>query len=354
MKKGRVVPVIVLAIGFVLSGCSDHKFVSFSLGAVEDQFTQQGVQKQSGEFDILWVIDNSGSMASSQNNLAANMDSFIAKFQDRQLDFRMAVITTDAYRDKVDGKPHKSLFRDGNEKNGPTGWPVISSDTPNLRETFLKNVLQGAEGNGDERPFASIVSALENPTNAGFIRPDALLAVIILSDEDDFSHDGNDINWGDYNDPDLHPVARYKEYLEALKPAGPGGMQRYTVSSISAKTQTCVDKLKDQLSQSQRVGKRIMELVDSVGGVNGDICGDFSETLSLVSKEIIELGTQFRLSGLPDPQTIKVLVNNAVVPQDAENGWTFNEVANSIIFHGTAVPPNGANIRVEYVPTRPN
>jgi len=45
----------------------------------------------------------------------------------------------------------------------------------------------GASGCGFEQHLAATVLALTNPANAGFVRPDANLAIIILADEDDCS-----------------------------------------------------------------------------------------------------------------------------------------------------------------------
>ena len=53
--------------------------------------------------DLLWVIDNSGSMQKAQQNLAQNISVFVQELvnqdSDELIDFRMAVITTDK-RDK--------------------------------------------------------------------------------------------------------------------------------------------------------------------------------------------------------------------------------------------------------------
>ncbi|MGC8928864.1 MAG: vWA domain-containing protein, partial [Myxococcota bacterium] len=45
--------------------------------------------------DILFLVDNSGSMAQEQENLAKNLDKFINGIISAQNDFHIAVITTD-------------------------------------------------------------------------------------------------------------------------------------------------------------------------------------------------------------------------------------------------------------------
>jgi hypothetical protein len=49
--------------------------------------------------------------------------------------------------------------------------------------------------------------------------------------------------------------------------------------------------------------------------------------------------------------TIVVAVNNVSVPENPSNGWQYNATNNSIQFFGNAVPPQGASIFVNFVPT---
>src|SRR5690606_6616624 len=58
-----------------------------------DQFVQNTAQDAA--IDILWVIDNSGSMGNEQDDLANNFDLFIRDFITRGIDFKMAITTTD-------------------------------------------------------------------------------------------------------------------------------------------------------------------------------------------------------------------------------------------------------------------
>ena len=55
-----------------------------------DTYAQQAASK----IDVLWVVDNSGSMAARQENLAKNFQSFIGIFSRGQIDFRLAVTTS--------------------------------------------------------------------------------------------------------------------------------------------------------------------------------------------------------------------------------------------------------------------
>ncbi|MBC7457098.1 MAG: hypothetical protein H7235_02385, partial [Bdellovibrionaceae bacterium] len=76
-------------------GC-DKGGSSFSVLSNQAQF-QQAATFVPRKLDVLFVVDNSGSMSSSQSNLAANFPSFINYFKTKGYDFRLAVTTTDAY-----------------------------------------------------------------------------------------------------------------------------------------------------------------------------------------------------------------------------------------------------------------
>jgi len=43
-------------------------------------------------------------------------------------------------------------------------------------------------------------------------------------------------------------------------------------------------------------------------------------------------------------------VNGFSVPEDPQNGWTFDPVTNSITFHGTGLPPTDADIQINFDP----
>lgn len=59
------------------------------------------------KLDILWVIDNSGSMCQEQNALAANVDAFLGTIGSLiDVDPRLAVVTTDALTESERGRFH--------------------------------------------------------------------------------------------------------------------------------------------------------------------------------------------------------------------------------------------------------
>ncbi len=331
-----------------LVGCTDNA-PSFSLLAEANSFEQTPMETN-GKIDVLWVIDNSGSMQSSQQNVADNFASFIENFNAKGYDYRMAVITTEAYRALYSTLGDFAKFRDGSDLTSHTGIFVITPKTPDVIATFLTNMMQGIKGSGDERAFQSMKAGLMSPSNTefGFPRPDAFLSVIVVSDEDDFSTDSSKSIAGQYTSPNLHTVDSYVSYLDALTKSTPDD-RNYNVNSITIMDQTCLDLLNLE-SPGRRIGIRYEELSGKTNGVVGSLCGDFAETLSNISNKIIELSTQFPLSRVPNPSTIRIWINDVFVPNDETHGWTYNEGNNSITFHGSFVPAAGAKIVVVFDP----
>ncbi len=350
MKERSMKILLAALILFTFTACTEPD-PSFSLLADNDVFLQSS-NKVNTKIDILWVIDNSGSMRTSQDALVANFEQFIDGFRDRGFDFQMAVTTTEAYRGAFLGQPEMSIFRDGTDETSHTGYFVVSQDTPDFEDVFLTNVLQGVSGNGDERAFSSFVDALNNPTNTGFLRADSFLAVIIVSDEDDLSHDG--INYiGNINDPAMFPVQDFVDSLDSLTNSTES-FKRYSLSAMAIFDEQCRQDLNDEWP-GRRIGERYQELVDLTGGQKGSLCENFADTLDLISEGIIQLATQFYLSRNPIPETIDVIINGESLSRVADtenpsNGWMYNADSNSVMFFGSAIPDQGASINIVYDP----
>jgi hypothetical protein len=368
-KAALVLPVFAITT-FFITNCGDSGS-SFSLGAAADSF-QQSAGAINDKIDILWVIDNSGSMQSSQSNLTDNFSHFISGFAAKGLDYRMAFTTTDAYRYRSNFQNNTNCvrFRDQqltsscNPASGSSasGYKIITPTLPGpaqLTNIFTKNANVGILGSGDERAFESMTDALTHSVNApdAFLRPDSFMAVIIISDEDDFSWSGTS-NKGvippNYNDPALYTVDSYVTALDTITNST-GANRRYNVNSIGIYDQACLDQLNAQASGRQ-IGVRYGQLADKTSGMKASLCGDFATSLESIADYLLTLATQFYLSRIPKPETIKVVVNGNTVPDRATNpagdgGWQYDSTTNSIKFYGfNYIPPTGSVISVDYDP----
>lgn len=170
-----------------------------------------GVPPADGQgIDLLFVIDNSNSMRDEQLSLAANFNRFVNVLQniDGGLpDVHIGIVTTDLGAGPFNISGCQGNGDNGLLQNAPTGGGCnapsdryisdiagangtrIRNYQGSLAETFSCIAQVGVTGCGFERPLDAMVRALDgsNLANEGFLRPEALLAVVIISDEDDCS-----------------------------------------------------------------------------------------------------------------------------------------------------------------------
>jgi len=335
------------AVSSVALAACGPKAANFSLLAAS-QGTFQG-STANNKVDILWVIDNSGSMATKQNNLAAGFNSFASVFTTKGFNFNMAIVTSD-----TSGTGEQGRFQ---------GAPsVISHNTPGFAALFQANVRVGQAGDSAARELHAIELATGNllqTTNSGFLRSDAHLAVIILSDADD-----ND------SAPTVTTTTTLA-HLQALKPdvydvGSRTYKKNFTVSAVAVNSMTdtdCYDLDHDGLIdndgnsdgipdvQLYEEGIKFKTLVNATNGSFASICKtDFSAGLSTISQRIAEAITEIALARVPDASTIQVLFNGTAVPNNATNGFTYVSSGNKIVFHGTYIPQDNTSIEIGYIP----
>ncbi len=364
--------IAVAALASASIGCGS-KGGSFTLLPQGQTFQQSAGQTINPQMDILWVVDNSGSMQPLQQSMTANFTSFINEFQTKGFNFQLAVTTSDAYKSEVNfsNNPTLAKFRDGTNLTSHTGVFMINPLTTNLVNTFITNAMQGDQGSGDERIFSSMRDALASPLNPGFLRTGDFMAVIILSDEDDFSGANRPENsWifrggvtdHNYTASTLDTVASYVNYLDTFTMSTPTN-RSYNVSAITVMDATCLASHK-ALASSSIIGQRYLDMVDSVNtglapvvqGVKASICGDYATQLQQIAASILTLSTKFVLASVPVASTIVVTVNGTTVPNAGTNplnngGWSYDTASNSILFTGALyIPPSGATIGVNYTP----
>lgn len=167
-----------------------------------DVFQQLSVRK----VDILWVVDSSGSMAPKQARLAASFQGFINQLvtANPPIDFHIAVVTTDTDDPGTRGtlRPWNLAPRSGDhiacvpQMSGGTlcnTSSTVAGATSSATLAFGQMSLVGTAGSAQERGLLAVYLALTNPANTStpaaekFIRPEAALYVIVVSDEDDSS-----------------------------------------------------------------------------------------------------------------------------------------------------------------------
>jgi hypothetical protein len=179
-------------------------------------------QNLKNKVDILFMVDNSNSMDAMQNELKNKFGEFFKPFQDLAdqgtfADLHIGVVTSDfgagatgapgctasglsgggdqgklqALGKKADGSCVKPKMANYIEYAFGAMGPTSSNlpGTTNLVNEFTCMASVGSSGCGFEHQLESVYAALHNNImeNQGFLRDDALLVVVFLTNEDDAS-----------------------------------------------------------------------------------------------------------------------------------------------------------------------
>ncbi len=151
--------------------------------------------------DILFVIDNSGSMRDEQSNLANSVPSFISEIQTQLAgadSYHIGVISTDEYEynDGCTDEGALVIATGGDDSSEGVCGPYADgytymTENDDLDVAFTCAALIGTDGDSDERPMQTMQAALSPDMNGsggcneGFLRDDALLVIVVIADEED-------------------------------------------------------------------------------------------------------------------------------------------------------------------------
>lgn len=301
-----------------------NPFVTVTLrgqGTTESIVTDTFDQNSRPKSDVLFVVDDSGSMSEEQGLLSRNANRFITTASSLNTDFQIGVVSTDMQAGNRSGR----LYSSGSN-------PKIVKPGPNAAAQFAANVTGlGTDGAPDERGLAAMFAALTDPlindpaSNQGFLRSDAKLAVVIVSDEEDSSNG---------------TTAFYYDFLRNLK-----GIHNASLVSLSAIVGDDPNGCQSSNGDAT-AGARYIDVQQRSGGKFRSICAaDWGQIASDLSLDAFGARSGFQLSRDADPaKPMTVTVNGAAALPPA---WSFDSVTNTVVF-SPAPPPAGASVVVRY------
>ncbi len=259
-------------------------------------------QPTNASTDILFVIDNSCSMSDEQANLSSNFTYFINDFVDRDIDYQLAVITTD-----------NPAFR----------GDILDPDSNNIESEFIAQATPGINGSGNEMPSEMAYQSTQNGADAGpgsdFLRDDALLAMIFVSDEPDSSP----TNW-----------STYLAHFQSLK----SNPDNVLIHAISGDYPTGCG--------GASATNNVYEMSVATGGLYLSVCAtDWSSHLETLAENSSQDLSSFDLTQRPVPESLVVRLDGVTTTV----GWTYNSVDNSVDFEESATPEGGSTIEIEYM-----
>lgn len=308
-------------------------FLALATACTSQNFTQPAESAAysqkvtyNNQVDVLWVIDTSSQMSDKQQALVSQVGLFIDAFNQTGLDYQMAVTTMD-----MSSGGEKGAFV--HQANTPY---IMTKDTPRFQEMLSGRLFLGAyQWQPLTRGLETMKNALSNPTlvngsNAGFLRQNALLVAIFVSDGDDHS-----------------ATFDYTGFLDKLRPPLAYGDRSWVAQfmGVMPNDPAC----KTAKWNYAEPGLKFIQLAAYSGGAAESICdGDMRRALTNVKSRVLEMITAYPLPVSVVPSSIKVAVNGQTVPNDPANGWTYDATSNTVRFHGSAIPKADANISVVF------
>lgn len=254
---------LILSLVIITIGCGDDDrqvtdarvpdVINSDVGCEPDLVSTGLPRENVSTVDLLLAIDNSGSMGQEQATLATNLPDFITTLASRGVrDLRVGVVSSDmgtgGFTIPTCSEPN---FGDDGILSPqvmgagctaiPSGEPPFLGFRPaegGSAAGFASEVAcianLGTQGCGFEQQLDALLKAVvpesspitfvngsrgHGSTNQDFLREESILAVLVLTDEDDCSASDPDIfnrNSTVYTDPDLN--LRCPRYEEALHP----------------------------------------------------------------------------------------------------------------------------------------
>ncbi len=283
---------------------------------VTQEFTVPSVSNDKA--DILFCVDNSGSMADKQYILSSHFQNFIEATENSGMNLHIGIVSSDVINDN------------GAFKTKYPGEYFLTSETPSLIEKFQNNVKLGTKGSNYEQCIRSITLGLSpnNHTNAGFLRNDAILSIIFITDEDEFIAKNENVD---------SRIQELQNRLRQIK-GDPTKIKISYFINLKAKPPKADEMIRPDFMMYPSVYLKASENV--LQGTIKDVTTDFSEEyVNIASQLQFSNEPIYKLTSLPKSK-IEIEIDGMKIKNDSKNGWVYNKANNSIELRGSSIIEN--------------
>jgi hypothetical protein len=259
-----------------------------------------------GKVDVLVFGDTSDSMQDELVDLGGNLNLMVSRLDSIGADWNLAAITGP----------------DGCAQNG-----VLTGASADWQTAFAAGITtKPGEDLVDEWGLYDASQALDHlaagDCNEGFLRDDAWLQVIFISDEDD-----NSPGW-DSGDPDY-----WQTYVDAFLATKEDPSKVHLSAVAGPEPLGCT---------GAEPGRGYWEAAQSTNGTFLPICGGWVDDMDAMADSAIAQGT-FPLSQTPTAQSVRVFVNDI----ERLDGWSYDAATNQVVFHSD-LPFTGEEVHASY------
>ena len=278
--------------------------VDFSgIGQYMATYQQQWANPIDPPSDILFVVDRSGSMDTYTNQLAANFQTFINELSNYAADWQVMVVTDDNACSNYSGiltpyvSSYQNLFTAGVSNGGNSGGNGLTEKLVEMARNAIENTDPGE-------------------CNAGFLRNNSLLHIIMVTDE-----------W----EQSSYQITDMINDIIAKKGGNPDNVKMTAI-----------------YNPNDDSGLRYQNAVNMTGGLLFDITN--SSTNNWASPANLQLLAE--ASVIPDrydldqaavESTIEVYINGYFV----QGNWHYDEAAQAVVFDSNP-PGEGDSIEIVY------
>ncbi|QDK45928.1 hypothetical protein DOM22_12585 [Bdellovibrio sp. ZAP7] len=302
MRNLNFAYITVMTSGMLLSACApDVNFMTSQQnlasldgggGGVKFQSVSQSFEvKANSDIDVLFVVDNSGSMDAEQKGISAKINGFMNIIKDAN--WHVALTTTDPKVNTIAPDKSSRAWGDGQFRpfDSDSGSLFVlkagQTSLTDAQKMLAAAVNVGLLGDGSERSINASYRAIERtantPANQDFFREKSKLIVIAISDEDECSN-GKCAS---------APEKSVPENLVKLVRERFGAEKVFMFNSI-------VKAPSDTACTTAAVAPIYEAMSKLTGGLIGSICAtDYTSILSKMGTKTVELVKSINLNCQP-------------------------------------------------------
>lgn len=269
------------------------------------------------KLDVLLVIDDSASMTSHAMSLHTQLPSLLSGLLSRNIDFRLGFLTAEG--------------QNGVLRRTPGGAKWLTPSTPDLSTRYAEFITWTGQSFGDSCE-APVLAALTAPSvndparNGGFLRPDAALEVLCITD-----------------------TTEGAAVIDRILPVKEGGRLRWDVIGPTGPGTTgCTVNW-----YPNRTGHQAY--TQATGGKIQDLCAtDWSPLLAEIAGQTTGPRSVFPLRATPDPLgslPFTVAVAGQDVSATTDGGtpvWAWEPTPNAVRFTPLSAPPATDPVQISY------
>lgn len=284
--------------------------------------------------DILWVLDDRSQFYSAPGraNIIEEAKKFFTRLDSSTTSYQMGFITADM------------LSAQGRLQ--PVSNPIVlkkNMGTLDQRVSLFSSLLTQVAFNGRTSGLNKAFEATARALNQGFQpRTGVPLVLVFLTDSDDHSSVPTQES----------AVSYYSRLFLGFKNNNRDLLKVYSINyERLASGQTvntsnrCVTLYNADIDQSG-FQDRFFQLALNLSGDTGNICGTFSQKISLDGLKLRQLPSRFKLDATIQESSLKVYVSLNGQPVEGLT-WSFDKTTNEIVF--SEAPPEGSQINVTYL-----